>query len=126
MISFRFSFRLGLHPDGVFSGMFSKTSFSGTDGPGGTEHFLHALHPSVRGAEKNREKTVPDFKRPERQANIESLRKNFAFTCPILDIGFVRPEKFAKGGFSTKKTVKRKFDIKKRNRMKPKSSCETC
>lgn len=52
-----------------------------------------------RRTEKNRDE-VPE-KTSERQANIESLRKNFAFTCPILDIGFVRhTEKFAKGGFS--------------------------
>lgn len=24
------------------------------------------------------------------EGNIEQMRKNFAFTCPILDIGFVR------------------------------------
>ena len=29
------------------------------------------------------------------EGNIEQLRKNFAFTCPILDMGFACPYKFS-------------------------------
>ena len=147
MISFHFSFRLGLHPDGVFSWHVFKNVFLRNRWTRWHRALSTCSSPISSRCRKNREKTGRGTVTPWRGAGrtmlcvsgqkrrvwtgqhrvaAEELRLHMSHPghrLRPLAQGKVWKRKGRLSGNG--KTGRQKFDIKKRNRIQPKSSCET-